>query len=349
MSRLSADSAAHIQRELRKHGATTEQANSYVNLVRLFEQQSRGEGELHHILPTNCGWWKKFSSCSWNITQVRWGHHIALHAALFDIFPDNDRLLSALRATTMRRSCLMMRLEKQSLAIHVYYFVGEHSLRDTAKKFETTTHGLDDFFVFKGWKKRTAGQQRAVFARYSLRKRANEIQDYYFDGGHGFSETVKHFHVAANTLVALFKEKRWKIRTPVEQRAIENLVRLEAKKADIYQRYFEEGRSWAQICRQFNCRSTPTGVMANLFAKLGWKRRTVAEQRAQSSMLRLRNQVSKVYRYYFVERLTFRDISGKLRTSPKFLAQLFQEQGWLSRTAYQQWAIGNEWRLNKAA
>jgi hypothetical protein len=96
-------SAAQIFEQLLSRGATAAQAGRYINLIRKFERESSGKGELHHILPKNSGWWKRFENTKWNHARVEWHLHIALHAYLAHIFPENNKLLDALRATTMRR------------------------------------------------------------------------------------------------------------------------------------------------------------------------------------------------------------------------------------------------------
>lgn len=90
-----------IKKELRAHGATPAQAKGYVSLVKKFERQSAGVGEVHHILPK--AEWKRFRRCRWNLVRVHWGLHVALHGYLVSMFPGDDKLLAGLRASTMRR------------------------------------------------------------------------------------------------------------------------------------------------------------------------------------------------------------------------------------------------------
>lgn len=92
-----------IVTQLLIRGATAEQARGYVDLMHRFEHESDGEGELHHILPRNSGWWKRFENMKWNLTQVEWHLHIALHSYLCHIFPRNSRLLAGLRMTTLKK------------------------------------------------------------------------------------------------------------------------------------------------------------------------------------------------------------------------------------------------------
>lgn len=95
--------ATKVKRELRKHGATSEQAQTYIDLVCRFEQESSGKGEFHHILPKNCGWWKQYEQVKWNFVQVRWGFHISLHGYLAAIFPHSFRLLRGIRGAAIHR------------------------------------------------------------------------------------------------------------------------------------------------------------------------------------------------------------------------------------------------------
>lgn len=95
--------AAKVKRELRRHGATSEQAQTYIDLVDRFERGSSGKGEFHHILPKNCGWWKQYERVKWNFVRVRWGFHISLHGYLAAIFPRNVRLLRGIRGAAIHR------------------------------------------------------------------------------------------------------------------------------------------------------------------------------------------------------------------------------------------------------
>ena len=83
-------------------GAARRQAQDYVRLIVKFEKESRGNGEDHHILPRNCGWWKKYEKSKWNLVRVEWTLHIALHAYLSYILPENTRLAAALIGSALR-------------------------------------------------------------------------------------------------------------------------------------------------------------------------------------------------------------------------------------------------------
>ena len=73
-------------------GATHEQAEFYVGQLRTFERMSNGSGDHHHALPRNCGWWKRFAKAKWNLVRLSPKLHVAAHAVLSSIFPDNDAL-----------------------------------------------------------------------------------------------------------------------------------------------------------------------------------------------------------------------------------------------------------------
>ena len=89
-----------IQKELVKHGATLEQAKYYVRRIKECEKLSGGSGHAHHILPSGCGWWKRYSNAKWNLVLVSIELHISLHADLCHVFPDNQSLKRALKITT---------------------------------------------------------------------------------------------------------------------------------------------------------------------------------------------------------------------------------------------------------
>lgn len=91
--------------ELRKHGATHEQALGYVLLAEQFERESTSF-EIHHLLPKGCGWWNNFYNLrlhKWNCAKVSLGGHAALHGYLYHVFPKNKSLHEAIRAVFIRR------------------------------------------------------------------------------------------------------------------------------------------------------------------------------------------------------------------------------------------------------
>jgi hypothetical protein len=69
-----------IKKELVRRGATKEQAEGYITLLKTFEKQSKGEGQVHHALPQNCGWWERIAEGEWNKVIVKKHLHVALHA-----------------------------------------------------------------------------------------------------------------------------------------------------------------------------------------------------------------------------------------------------------------------------
>jgi len=96
-------SDSRIREELMLHGATGTQATQYVGLLRLFESKSKDSGELHHVLPVDCGWWKRYKKCRWNQARIEWEFHLALHGLLVKIFPNNDSLGNALQIIATRK------------------------------------------------------------------------------------------------------------------------------------------------------------------------------------------------------------------------------------------------------
>ncbi len=88
--------------ELISCGASRKQALDYIRLIKQFEKQSKNQGEYHHILPRNCGWWKMHEKAKWNLARVEWRLHIALHAYLSYVFPKNTRLAAALIGSALR-------------------------------------------------------------------------------------------------------------------------------------------------------------------------------------------------------------------------------------------------------
>lgn len=95
--------ATLIRKELLKHGASRKQADFYIGLIKDFAAQSEGSGEKHHILPVNCGWWRKYKTAQWNLAVIDLGLHAALHGYLYFMFPTNKSLHEAIRAVYITR------------------------------------------------------------------------------------------------------------------------------------------------------------------------------------------------------------------------------------------------------
>jgi transposase len=94
-----------VKQELSKKGATERDAESYIVLARDFVERSKtydGTVNPHHLLPRQCGWWRKFGRCKWNLAPVAWQLHVSLHAQLCFMFPLNRKMRRGLNATTVQ-------------------------------------------------------------------------------------------------------------------------------------------------------------------------------------------------------------------------------------------------------
>ena len=111
-----------IHQELVKHGATSEQATMYCNLVDYFVDLSKQEcvTEKHHILPRQSGWWKKYQNAKWNIAVISWQLHGSLHAVLCHIFPTNKALWNAawITSNTFRGNEKKLRIKAEIIRLY---------------------------------------------------------------------------------------------------------------------------------------------------------------------------------------------------------------------------------------
>jgi hypothetical protein len=119
--------------ELSIRGVAHTKAKQYISLVEQFEKDSDNKGELHHILPKNAGWWRKYSTEKWNLVLVSWHYHVALHAYLAYLFPENRSMKRALRATTLLKRLTSKKVLQNKERIIRWYKSGK-SLEWIAKQ-----------------------------------------------------------------------------------------------------------------------------------------------------------------------------------------------------------------------
>jgi hypothetical protein len=142
--------------ELMKHGATKTQALLYVTLVSMFSKFSSG-GDTHHILPRGCGWWKKYEKASWNLIPLSWGYHIALHAVLFVIFPNNRRLLGALKFTVGGKRLTKHETHKEQI---ITWYAAGKSTYWIAEKVGITPPTVNEWLTGWGIDLRSIGEAK---------------------------------------------------------------------------------------------------------------------------------------------------------------------------------------------
>jgi DNA-binding CsgD family transcriptional regulator len=213
------ESAAKIKQELMLHGATARQAEGYIAKIRETERLSEERGQAHHILPVNCGWWKKYKDAKWNLVRVESGLHAELHARLFWIFPDNRALGQALKfiaRSLFSRSYHNDRIiDRQKDKIIRFY--AKHTLLETAAKFRTSDQTLVRHL--KRWGvRRVRGQYNQMLCQDRLVRKRSEILKFYMT--HTFQETCKKFDVGYKTMLLAFKRMGLRPRTRGEAIAL---------------------------------------------------------------------------------------------------------------------------------
>ena len=191
--------------ELVNHGATKEQANGYLRLLHQFEKESKNRGEKHHILPRNVGWWKKYGKAKWNSTQVDWPLHLALHAYLVKLFPENDSLGSSLQIISTRKTKDAKGLLKNKAKIEKWYISGV-GINEIARRLKVTPAVIRQRMENWGIKRRPNGETQSFHTNKKMEENKEKIIALY-KSGMSAKELGKKFGVNQQTLTDKYFHK----------------------------------------------------------------------------------------------------------------------------------------------
>jgi transposase len=233
---------------LTARGATKEQAQQYMALVEMFERQSAGSGEVHHILPRGCGWWKRFGNSNWNQAIVEWRLHISLHAYLCHIFPDNAALYDGLRAATMyRRGAFKKNRKDKSKIIH-WYGQGR-SATWIAKKVNVSPAAI--YIWLRSWGVKVRSNVEAKTSPKKT-KYKQQIIDWYREGRPAtWINRRIGFRGGANTVIGWLKSWGIKARSTAEARECSYRFKYRTKFKRILSEYVS-GNSLEGVGRKLN-------------------------------------------------------------------------------------------------
>lgn len=187
-----------ILKELLKHGATRAQADGYLRLVRQFKKDSRNGGERHHILPKNVKWWKRYERAKWNSIQIEWHFHLALHAYLVKVFPQNDSLGSSLQIISTRKSRDAKGLARNRSRIEKWYASGV-GVNKIAERLKVTTAAIRNRMESWGIKRRSNGETQSFKTTKRLERNRDKIIKLY-NSGMSAKEIAAKFGVNQQTL-----------------------------------------------------------------------------------------------------------------------------------------------------
>lgn len=225
--------------ELRKHGATREQALGYVRLAKQFEKESKELGELHHLLPANCGWFKIFKNCKWNLVRITWAAHICLHAYLMHLFKENRRLAQAVIAVSMRRNPGNPKKHKFKNKIIKWYELGD-PYRIIAKRVGVSPWSIIDWLKKWGIKTQLKRENAVPLLRTKLRLKLKIIRLY--KNGARTRELAKM--VGCNSITIWLWLRKWNV---AKNRAeAHSDYRKEKLKHKII-KYYNQGKSFRWI------------------------------------------------------------------------------------------------------
>ena len=219
-----------VYRELRKQGATPAQATMYCNLVAWYVDLSQQDcvTEVHHILPRNCGWWKRHANARWNRAVVSWQLHTSLHAALCYIFPANEALFKAAKITS--RTCRATPQAQREKTQMIQWYGAGKSCVWIAKRIGVCAKTVHHRLRRWGTPMRTQGQSLSISTLGTKKRRFQNRAVAWYTAGKSMVWIGKRIGVGGWTIGHWLRERKVKLRSQGEARSL-------AKLGDKPQRY----------------------------------------------------------------------------------------------------------------
>jgi hypothetical protein len=287
--------APKVKRELKKHGATSEQAQTYVDLVRQFERESNGMGELHHLLPGNCGWWRKYRNLRkhpWNGVRVDLGLHASLHGYLYFVFPKNKSLHEAIRAVFITRRLAYKKSLQDKQKIIDWYLSGRSAQWISKQKLPGEPGWQSVYNWLKEWgvKMRSNGESNA----HPKKERFKQQIIAWYSEGRTAVWITKRIGLTGSANSVLSWLKTWGIKTRTAAEARERSYRFKHRrkfKKSIY--LYLSGLSIERVAKKL---ALDPKTIKNFVVSEGIKIRPHSEYVTSSQKKNFKSRVIKWYR-----------------------------------------------------
>lgn len=229
--------------ELVKYGSLRHQALAYVRLIKQFEEESKGKGDRHHILPRGVSRWKKYSKCNWNLVTITWPLHISLHAYLTHVFPENEKLIRAVKATTVRLKTESEKKKKyKNLILRMYS--ARKSPAKIAERIGVSTGTIWNWLFSWDVKTRDTSESKFHHQKDELKEKVIKM----------YVNEISASQIGAKLSISHGTIQRWLVSwgIPVRSHLEAGLLNPKKKSKEKIIGFYQKGKSIADLARKFN-------------------------------------------------------------------------------------------------